>query len=193
MKSPKTPRLRPGLMLCALLLCACQMSLPGTGPTRLDLFAGAMTVAAPLGYCVSPETAQMTEETAVVLIGRCRDGSAADAALVTVSVGGAGSAAVLAAGGQALADFFVSSQGRATLARSGGAGDVSIVTAMMAGPDFLLLLNDRESGIYWRAVTGLRGRLVTVSVAGTAQVPLTPEKARAILDDTLAALHRANP
>lgn len=189
------PRFRPraGLVGVLVLLWGCQMSLPGTGPARLDVLGGQITVAAPFGYCISPETANLTDETAVVLIGRCLDGTKSDAALVTVSIGGNGSAAVLAVGGAALAAFFTSAPGRATLARSGRPGDVSVVKVSMSGEDFLLFLNDRISGTYWRAITGLSGRLVTVSVAGTAEVPLTPERARVILDSTLAAMRRANP
>lgn len=185
----------PALLRLAavLLLAACQMSLPGSGPTRMALFGGAVTVAAPFGYCVNPASARIAEDSAVVLIGRCKDGSEADAALVTVSVGGPGSAAVLAAGGQGLADFFTSGPGRATLARSGRAGDVRILRAVTSGEDFLMLLADRSAGPYWRAVIGLRGRLVTVAAAGTEQVPLTAEKARRILDATLSALRAANP
>ena len=129
----------------------------------------------------------------MVLIGRCRDGSQADAALVTVTIGTPGSAAVLAAGGQQLSDFFTSPEGLATLARSGKAADVVVSEALMAEGDFLMLLTDDLAGTYWRAITGLNGRLVTVAAAGTQQVSLTPERARAILDASLLALHRANP
>ena len=174
-------------------LAACVPGLPGSGPARIALFGGSLIVAAPYGYCINPETATQTGELAVVLIGRCRDGSQAAAALVTVTVGPPGSAAVLAAGGPELAAFFTSAQGRATLARSGKASDVTISRAVMAGEDFVMLLTDRSAGTYWRAITGLRGRVVTVSAAGTEAVTLTPESGRDVLNATLAALHNANP
>ena len=184
---------RTALGLALLGLAACVPGLPGSGPTRIALFGGSLIVAAPYGYCINPETATQTGDLAVVLIGRCRDGSQAAAALVTVTVGPPGSAAVLAAGGPELAAFFTSAQGRATLARSGKASDVTISRAVMAGDDFVMLLTDRSAGTYWRAITGLRGRIVTVSAAGTEAVTLTPESGRDVLNATLAALHSANP
>jgi len=45
---------------------------------------------------------------------------------------------------------------------------------------------------YWRAMLGLRNRLVSVSVQGATEADLTPDDSRAILDRTLAALRRAN-
>ena len=99
----------------------------------------------------------------------------------------------MAAGGETLAAFFTSADGRATLSRSGNPSDVTVNRAVMAGEDFLMLLSDQTVGTYWRAITGLRGRVLTVSAGGTVEVPLTPEASREILDATLAALHAANP
>lgn len=184
---------RAGLFLpLAFALAACQLSLPGSGPTTIALFDGSLTVAAPSGYCIDPQTATQTGESAVVLIGRCRATSKATAALVTVTVGVPGSAAVMAAGGETLAAFFTSADGRATLSRSGNPSDVTVNRAVMAGEDFLMLLSDQTVGTYWRAITGMRGRVLTVSAGGTVEVPLTPEASREILDATLAALHAAN-
>ncbi len=182
-----------GVALATLGLSGCVAGTLGSGPARTTLFDGGFTVAAPNGYCIDPQTATQTGDTAVVLIGRCRDGSQAAAALVTVTVGSAGSGAVMAAGGPELAAFFTTDQGRATLARSGQTGDVTITKAVMAGPDFVMLLTDRRLGTYWRAVTALRGRAVTVSAAGTDGVDVSPEKGRDILNATLTALHKANP
>lgn len=181
------------LALAGLALMGCVPGIGGSGPAKIALFGGGFTVAAPNGYCIDPQTATQTGDTAVVLIGRCRDGSQAAAALVTVTVGSAGSGAVMAAGGQELAAFFTTDQGRATLARSGQTSDVTITRAVMAGPDFVMLLSDRSLGTYWRAVSAMRGRAVTVSAAGTDGVEVSPEKGRDILNATLAALHRANP
>jgi hypothetical protein len=156
------------------------------------LFEGAFNVAAPKGYCINPQTAMQTGDTAVILIGRCRDGSQATAALVTVTVGTAGSGAVMAAGGEQLAAFFTSDQGRATLARSGQTGDVTISRAAMAGTDFVMLLSDSSVGTYWRGITALRGRAVSVSAVGTETVEVSPDLGREILDATLASLRDAN-
>lgn len=179
--------------LAGLALGACVMAPGGAGPAQISLFDGSVKVAAPPGYCVITDKATQTGASAVVLIGRCQDGAQAKAAVVTVTVGDPGSAAVLAAGGEALAAFFTSAPGRATLAPSGRASDVSVTKAVMAGDDFLMLLADRQNGSYWRAVTGLKGRLVTVSAMGTNEMPLAAENSRDLLNAALLALHRANP
>lgn len=198
--TPRESPIKRPLTLCRLrslgfgaLLGFAACVMPGTGPSRIGLFNGGLTVAAPPGYCVNPETSTQTGNSAVVFIGRCRDGSQATAALVTVTVGPPGSASVLAAGGQELANFFTSEQGRATLSRSGVASDVTISRAVLAGLDFVMLLTDRGAGTYWRAITGLKGRIVTVSAIGTDDVPLTPDQGHDVLNATLLALHRANP
>lgn len=186
-------RLHAAAPLGVIALTGCLASIPGIGPTQIRLFDGALTVAAPNGYCVNPEPSTQTGGSAVVLIGRCRDGSQAQAAIVTVTVGEPGSGGVMAAGGEALSAFFVSNEGRATLARSGNPRDVTVMRAVLAGDDFLMLLNDTSASPYWRAITALNGRVITVSAAGTAAVPLTPEQSRDIVNASLLALHQANP
>ncbi len=176
-----------------LALSGCVVPGSGAGPAQISLFGGSVKVAAPPGYCVITDKATLTGASAVVLIGRCQDGARARAAVVTVTVGDPGSAAVLAAGGEALAAFFTSAPGRATLAPSGRASDVAVGKAVMAGDDFLMLLTDRTNGTYWRAITGLKGRLVTVTAMGSEEMPLAPENSRDLLNAALLALHRANP
>ena len=180
-------------LLVSLGLTACVLAPGSAGPTRILLFDGSVQIAAPPGYCVITDKSTQTADSAVVLIGRCQDGALAKAAVVTVTVGAPGSAAVLAAGGDARAAFFTSPAGRATLAPSGRANDVAVSKAVMAGADFLILLTDRQNGSYWRAITALKGRLVTVSALGTDAAPLAPEDSRDLLNAALLALHRANP
>lgn len=181
------------LVFCVLLLGACQLGFPGAGPRQAELFGGDVTAATAAGYCIDGSKSVETADSAVVMIGRCFYGARARPAVVTVTVGAPGSAAVLAAGPEALAAFFTSPEGRATLARSGLAEDVDVTTAVQSGEDFLILLTDGDSGPYWRAVTGLSGRLVTVSAMGTSRAPLDEDGSRAVLDAALAALRRANP
>jgi hypothetical protein len=57
----------------------------------------------------------------------------------------------------------------------------------------LLHLMDRDAGEYWRAVVGVRGRLVTISALGAEGAPLSPEAGRKLVDQTIDALIRANP
>ena len=117
-----------------------------------------------------------------------------NALLGVVAIAGVHRASLAAGarGGPALAAFFASQQGRATLARSGRAGDVKIIAALSAGDAFLLHLQDRNVGEYWRAVIGVKARLVTLSATGTDEVRLDPVEGRKILENALDALRAAN-
>lgn len=190
----RAPLWGPALAILSLmLLSACQLGFPGAGPRQAKLFGGEVTVATASGYCIDGSKSEETADSAVVMIGRCFYGARARPAVITVTLGPPGSAAVLAAGPDALAAFFMSPEGRASLARSGRAEDANVSTAIQSGADFLMLITDRETPPYWRAITGLSGRLATVSAMGTSRVALDEAGSRKILETTLAALHRANP
>lgn len=181
-----------GFRLAALaLLAGCVTS--GNDIRSVALLDGAVTAAAPTGYCIAPGAGRRGEDSAVVLMGKCRAGTEASPAVLTLSVGAAGTAGAMTAGGEALAGYFTSDPGRAALSRDGRAADVAVLEAMSAGDAFLLHVRDRAVGDYWRAILGLRGRLVTLSVAGPEGQPLDAEKGRRLLDAAVAALRRANP
>lgn len=173
-----------------LLLAGCVAGL-GQGRST-PILGGAMVVGVPAGYCVDPSSGRETGDRAIVLIGKCDAGSAAVPAVVTLSVGAAGSAAAVAGGPGLLAEFFTSDDGRRSLSRDGDARAVRILHAAGSGDALVMRVQDEAVGEYWRAVTGLRGRLVTLSVAGTDGAPLDAEQGRALLDRALAALVAAN-
>ena len=180
------------LLLAPVLLAACQMVAIAPLQKPALMLDGALSVSGPRGYCVDPRATQQGDDTAVVLMGRCRYALAVAPAVLTVSVGPAGSAGVLAAGGPALTTFFTSEAGRSALSRSGDAGDLAVIEALSVGPAYLLQLNDRAIGAYWRAVIGVKGRLVTISANGTPPEPLALAGGRKLVDATLTALLRAN-
>lgn len=151
-----------------------------------------MQIGVPPGYCIDGKASRQSHETAVILMGRCTDAMKAKPALITVSIGQGGSAGVMTAGGPALAAFFTSQQGRATLSRDGRAADIKVLTALGSGDALLLHLKDRQVGEYWRAVVGIKGRLVTISATGTDAVPLAPQDGRNVVDSVLTALRNSN-
>lgn len=173
-----------------LLLAACVTS--GAGPRSAALLDGAIVAAAPAGYCLAPGVGRRSDDSAVVLMGRCTATSGADPAVLTLSVGPAGSAGAMAAGGAGLAAYFTSAEGRAALSRRGRAGDISVLSAVGEGDAFLLHVRDAAVGDYWRAVTGIRGRLVTVSASGPEGQALPEGKGRALVEAAVGALRRAN-
>lgn len=179
-------------LLIVLGLAACQVQ-GGFGTTRsAPVLNGALSVAVLPGYCVDRGAGREERDSAVVIMGRCADTAAVAPALLTVSVGSGGSAGVMTAGGPALAAFFTSAQGRATLSRDGRAGDIRVISALGSGDALLLHLQDRQIGEYWRAVVGVKGRLLTISATGTPGVPLAPADGRKLIDRLLAAIVAAN-
>lgn len=173
-------------------LAGCQFE-PGFGGARsAPVLDGAIEIGVPAGYCIDGGASREARDGVVILMGRCTDEVSAIPALLSVSIGQGGSAGVMTAGGPALAAFFASDQGRATLSRDGRAGDIAIVEALGAGDAFLLHLKDRTAGEYWRAVIGVKGRLVTISATGTPDLPLDPADGRKVLDAALDAMRRAN-
>jgi hypothetical protein len=182
-----------GLPAAALLaLAACDLASFG-GTTRVALFDGAMTLAAPAGYCIDPAAVQQSGDTVVAVLGRCAATSTATPGLLTVSVGQPGSAGVVTAGGEALAAFFTSTEGRRVLSRDGRAQDVQVRQAVGRPDAFVMRITDRAVGDYWRAVTGIGGRLVTISATGAEAAPLSPEAGRTLVDAAVSALRAANP
>lgn len=175
-----------------LVLAACVGGTGFTSSRAAPVLGGAMQVGVPPGYCIDGKASRETRNGAVILMGRCTDAMKAKPALISVSVGQAGSGGVMTAGGPALAAFFTSAQGRATLSRDGRAKDIKVLEALGSGDAFLLHLQDRTVGEYWRAVVSIKGRLVTISTTGTAEVPLPPKDGRALLETTLKALRSAN-
>jgi hypothetical protein len=185
--------LRSALCLTAfLILTACQMSGGFTSSRRAPVLGGGMQIGLPSGYCIDGQASHESEDTAVILMGRCTDAMKAIPALISVSIGQSASAGVMTAGGPALAAFFSSDQGRGTLARDGHAASVTIIEALGSDDAFLLHLQDTSAGEYWRAVIGIKSRLITISTTGTDTVPLPAEKGRAVMEATLKALRSAN-
>lgn len=184
---------KAALGLGLLLVSACVPEFTLSPARSASVLGGAVSIGVPSGYCIDRSASRTSGDNAIVLMGRCSDGASTVPALITVAVGEAGSAAVLQAGGPALATFFASSQGRAMLSRSGRPGDVRVLQAVGTADAFLLHVEDRALGEYWRGVTQVKGRLVTVSAKGAAGLPLAPAVGRTIVDSTLTAMRAANP
>ncbi len=179
-----------------LLLSGCQ-GIPGTfarPPARgsMPVLGGAITVAAPAGYCVDKQSAREQNDGAVVLIGRCNRRSQSPPAVISATMGTAGSAGVMASGSAVLTAFFQSQDGRAALSRTGNAQTVQILAASERDGALVLHIADDGAGPYWRAVFGLSGRLVTLSVQGANQSPIDPVVGQRLLGAALFAMRKAN-
>lgn len=178
------------------LLTACQMEPGGfafAGQTRaISVLDGAMQVVAPSGYCVDKKSARQRADGAVVLMGRCNGGSNLAPAVISITIGKAGSAGVVADGGVALAAFFQTANGRAALSRTGNADSVQILEATKSDGAFAFRIAEMGVGDYWRAIAGMSGRLVTMSVQGPKGSKLDPATGRKLLGASLLAMRNAN-
>ena len=160
---------------------------------EVTVLGGSMTIATPPGYCIDPKASAARGKAVVVMIGRCRAEGQVAPAVVSVTVGASASAGVLLAGPDALAKFFTSAQGRTLLARDGHAGRVIVMQALVAKGSLFLHVKDQTAGEYWRAISAMQGRLVTVSASGTKGTPLTPDQGFRLVQDVLAVLAVRNP
>ena len=179
-----------------LLLAACQVSpavfaLQGSN-RQMSVLGGEVLVAAPSGYCVDKSSARQQSDGAVVLIGRCSSASQRPSAVIGVTIGIAASAGVIADGGVALAAFFQTPDGRAMLSRTGQAETVRLVQSGTVDGVFVMRIAETDVGDYWRAVLGISGRLVTVSVQGPEGTSLDPTAGQTLLHATIASMRRAN-
>lgn len=184
----------PVLAVC-LPLVACAPGLPfaGGGLREIKVLDGGLTIPAPRGYCIDAEASVAHGDAITVLMGRCVAQGGVAAAVVSMTVGPPASAGVLVAGPDALASFFSSTAGRKVLSRDGKARHLEVLQALVDEGSLLLHLQDKTVGEYWRAITAVRGRLVTISASGVEAAPLTPDQGLKLVRDEMALLARRNP
>ncbi|MBK6466056.1 MAG: hypothetical protein IPF96_03610 [Rhodobacter sp.] len=180
-------------LLVLFVLSGCVVAgVPAGRSASTPVLGGALTAAVPPGYCIDPQASHDGRDSAVVIAGRCSSIQPVPAAAITLSLGAAGSSETLKVGARALTDWARSPAGRAALARNGKAGSVAIRETLVSDGVFLIRLEDRSVGTYWRAAVGIRGRLVMISVTPPAGGDLPPEAGREILMRVVATLKRVN-
>lgn len=167
---------------------------PGTGAGRkVAILNGTIQVGMAAGYCIDRAASRERDNAAVILMGRCNSAVPQAPAVLSLTVGPSGSGGAILGDTAALAAFFRSPEGRATLSRDGRAKDVTLLEAIPGEGIFTMRVRDVAVGEYWRSITSLRGRLVTLSAAGTEAAPLDPSRGKTILDRAMVELIRANP
>lgn len=195
MQSAKMPKLSR-LVLCLLssfLLAACQLGAGLTPNQPQAILGGTVQLAAPNGFCVDKTASRESGDSAVVLVGRCSTQVRSVAALISIAIGRSGSGGVMAQGPAPLVAYFQTKAGRAALSRDGKAREIEILQVSGVDGTLFLLIQDGAQGKYWRAITTLRGRLVTVSATGTPEIALETQAGRKLVDATLLAIRKANP
>lgn len=200
-----------GLLALALSVSAC-VPAPGTtapAPRRLAVAGGAVTLAAPPGFCVDRSALRDRPAGAFVLFGSCaalapgpfagRPQSPAVLAATVAPPRGATEAPV--AGNEAgLAELLQTPAGRAALSHSGDAASLTVLAARSKPGAVFLDLEDRSTFAgprvaprYWRALIDVGDRLVTMAVLAPADHPLPPDTGLAVLAAFVDRVRAANP
>ena len=79
------------------------------------------------------------------------------------------------------------------LSRDGVAGHVVVLQALAAKGALLLHVKDQTAGEYWRAITAIKGRLVTISASGAEGAPLTSDQGLKLVRGMVEMLDKRNP
>ncbi|MFZ1661160.1 MAG: hypothetical protein WAT77_04315 [Paracoccaceae bacterium] len=195
------------LVLCAIgPLAACVMEGGGSAPTSVSV-GDQMTVAGPSGYCVDTSASRTGDSGAFVLLGSCASLSQSliaarpkYPAILTASVSGGGpDAETFKASFPSMAKFLSSTAGRAALSRNGKAASVEIAQIGSAGDAMTIRATDTAAAPgqnvepeYWRALMTIKGQIVTLTVMGLKDKPLSSEVKRALLDAFIARVRAVN-
>ncbi|MBC7155306.1 MAG: cation transport ATPase [Rhodobacteraceae bacterium] len=179
----------------------------GGGTTRISVADGALTFAAPRGYCVDRGAVRDGPAGVFVLFGSCAalaPGPLSPAPRplavlsATASANRAG-APPLAESFPRMADYFTSQAGRRALSRSGNAESVQILRAFARDGAFILHLRDqsgfaglRAAPETWRAVLDINNRAVTLSVIGLRDAPISREDGERVLGQFIKSVRAAN-
>lgn len=195
------------LAFCAAgLLVGCVMEGGGSAPTSVSV-GDQITVAGPSGYCVDTSASRTGDSGAFVLLGSCASISRSlmaarpkYPAILTASVSGGGpDTDTFKASFPSMAKFLSSAAGRAALSRSGKAASVNIAQIGSAGDAMTIRATDTAAAPgqnvepeYWRALMSIKGQIVTLTVMGLKDKPLSSEVKRALLDAFIARIRAVN-
>ncbi|MCR8726501.1 hypothetical protein [Frigidibacter sp. ROC022] len=206
---------RPALALLAVAALSGCMELPaggiagggsGSGPAlkqSVRLSSAGIDVTGPPGYCLDESASHPSGTGAFAAFRRCevlRGGSVAlsNRAVLGVSVSDTPNPQPVVAGSEdKLIAYFKTEAGRRVLSRSGKASTVTLLQS--SDRDGVVWLQVRDTSptlaldaTYWRAIFDAKGRIVTVTVTGFAEGPLTGARARALAEGLVARIRKAN-
>ncbi len=173
-----------------------------SAPEGIELPDG-LVVLGPRGWCVDTRTTRTDGETSVVVLGSCA-AIAGNAFAPSPDVPGVVTVSVENEPGAVpppdLLESFVGSEaGRSALARDGSAASVQILETRRNGELLLIHVSDSSKPNvpgaafeYWRALFGLDGRFVTVSLMGLSERPIDEASGFATLEAQIDRLKSAN-
>lgn len=199
-------------LVAMTLLAACDPATLG-GPaatrTKLNIAGQPISIAAPPGFCIDPESTSIDENGAFVLMSHCSlmgsgGGVGSDtvgAALTTsISIGGlGGEGSDTLQSMEDLQEFIVTPQGRTLLSRSGQGGAVRILNTTQKNGVLYVLVEDRGeqpiAGLeqrFWRGFLELEEHLTVVSIFGFEGAGVGDQGGLDLLASLATGLQRVN-
>ncbi len=173
----------------------------GEGQRSIALLGGAVQAAGPDNFCVDRRSSRARDGFALLAPCRLLTGEGEGVpglALITVQAGASGTASV--AGSEPVFEAFLkSAEGAALLSASGDASAITLRRTRANGGIVTAFFDDTNpppiagtQPTEWRGFVDINGRLVTVSLRGLADAPLSVSVGDALLRQALAALQAAN-
>jgi len=150
-----------------------------------------IVIEGPSGFCVDRKSSQIGGDVAFILLGNCRVVAPSSReqepdikALLTASVSSTSDGSLtIAESVNDMDRFFRSENGRTALSRDSNPASVKILETFQKNDTFYLRASDTSSGIvpgaaddYWRSYFDLDGQIVSVSVIGFKDKPLSAQK-----------------
>lgn len=194
----------------------CQMAMPemsflpanlGQANTKSDfvMTRSGVTVRGPKGYCVDPASTKEDASISFALLANCKALKGRNVprkdlarAFLTVSISGVLPSGI-ATDMSALEAFFTSETGQGIVARSADAQDVTIQQVASAQEAIFLHVTDTSpnplgalSQSYWRGITVIAGRLVTVTAASSLDTPVSEQALREKATEFMQSMLDAN-
>ena len=175
-------------------------------PEKITVTDDVFTVAGPPGYCVDEGSVQDDGTRAFVLLGSCasltRNADSArprQPAVLTVSISGAN----LPADGldsETIQAFLETETGLRALSRDGAIDGIEVQEVLVDDNMVFVQVNDRSESVsdqisdtYWRSFFGIGNRLISTSVVGFADQPLTRDAGYSIVSLFSQRLVTENP
>ncbi len=175
-------------------------------PEKARVVQNTVTIAGPRGYCVDTTATRDDARGAFVLLASCASisGSARQPkpdhpAILTATVAAEESGRPIADSTDRLKAFFTSDAGRAALSKNGKAESVTVLSTSANDGVFYLHARDKSGALvsgagedYWRAMLDVKGRVVSASLVGVNNQPISDDAALATLQKFTRRIQREN-
>lgn len=175
-------------------------------PSKVSVTNPGLVIAGPRGYCVDPSASTNAPDNAFVLLGSCAAIARTDAvpepktlAVLTATVRDNAGGYSIRQTMPVLDRYFRSDEGRKTLSRDNRAQTVQVMDTRQEGDAFFVLAKDQSRSIApelsdssWRAFFDVEGRIVSASVVGTRQQPISEKESLAVLKSFVKRINREN-